>query len=225
MPAKHRIKSYIQGGIYHIYNKGIDGREVFAHDEDFKYFVELLKKYLRPVEQKTSLGFKTEKPSIMKHKQKMSLAGEVSLIAYCLMPDHFHLIVNQMDDKGIVKLMRRVGTAYGMYFNSKYERSGPLWENVYRAVQVLPGEQLEYLTRYVHLNPVIRTVRRFGPVETVTGSKPEEYIYSSYSRYLGLNNDNWIKNEYVKMSKEEYKKFVKDYKTEPADIIKEVKLD
>ena len=167
MPAKNRIKRYIEGGYYHIYNRGIDGREIFADEQDYRTFLYTLKRYLEPYMGETREGFKKDRPSILTHKQRMSLDGNVALLAYCLMPNHFHLLVKQKSKDGITKLVRRVCTNYAMYFNHKYERKGVLFESVYKAVAVTGEEQLINLSRYIHLNPVNVVKRRYGLVETV----------------------------------------------------------
>lgn len=193
MPAKNRIKKYVEGGYYHIYNRGIEGREIFGDEQDYKTFLTTLKRYLEPYSGETRDGFKKDRPSILTHKQRMSLDSEVTLLAYCLMPNHFHLLVKQRIGDGITKLMRRVCTNYSMYFNRKYGRKGGLFESVYKAVSVSSEVQLANLSRYIHLNPMKVAKRRYGLVETVVGSKPEEYPYSSLRRYLGLEEGLWAK--------------------------------
>lgn len=193
MPAKNRIKKYMEGGYYHVYNRGVEGREIFSDEQDYKTFLYTLKRYLEPYSGEIREGFKKDRPSILTHKQQMSLDGEVTLLAYCLMPNHFHLLVKQQIRDGITKLVRRVCTNYAMYFNRKYERKGVLFESVYKAVSINSDEQLINLSRYIHLNPVNVVKRRYGLVETVVGSKPEEYSYSSYRKYLGLEQATWVK--------------------------------
>lgn len=184
MPRKNTVRGDLQPGFYHIYNRGIDGRDIFADPQDYSSFLEFTRFYLEPYQEQTRPGFKPEKPSVRKHKQEMNLSGEVVMIAYCLMPDHFHLLLKQVSSQAITKLMRRVGTNYGGYFNGKYSRRGGLFESVYRSVRITDEGQLLHLTRYIHLNPVILKTSRFGPLSTVTTARPEEYQYSSYKNYL-----------------------------------------
>ncbi len=193
MPAKNRVKKYVEGGYYHIYNRGIEEREIFNDEQDYKTFLYTLKRYLEPYSGETKEGFKRDRPSVLTYKQQMSLDGEVTLLAYCLMPNHYHLLVKQRIKDGITKLVRRVCTNYSMYFNRKYGRKGVLFESVYKAVLINSEEQLTNLSRYIHLNPVKVIKRRYGLVETVTGSKPEEYPYSSLRKYLGLEDASWVK--------------------------------
>lgn len=192
MPARYRNKIFQSNSVYHIYNKGIDGRIVFQDEVDFVYFEKLLARYLgewRPVH---NTRYKSEKPYLARRKQEMNLHGQVSLIAYCLMPNHFHLLVRQQDASGITKLIRRVLTNYVMYFNQRHSRRGMLFEGPYRAVMVEESDQILAVSRLIHLNAVNKTIKRFGPVETITTSSPEQYMYSSYRDYLGPDVREWI---------------------------------
>ncbi|TSC85256.1 MAG: hypothetical protein G01um101416_994 [Microgenomates group bacterium Gr01-1014_16] len=210
MPVKHRVKNYQLGGIYYIYSRAWEGREVFKDDEDFNLFLDWMKKYLIPVKVETAAGYKTERPYKLKRRMEMNLADNVEMWAYCLMPDHFHLLVRQNWEKGIAELMRRAMTGFVMDYNRKYKRRGMLWDGVYRAALVSEEEVVE-ATRIIHLNPVNRVVKRFGPVETVTGSRPEEYLYSSYRSYVGEVREEWVKTEKVLElagGKQKYREFV-----------------
>ncbi len=197
MPSRNRIKKYLPATIYHIYNRGIDGREIFKDSEDYEYFLELLKRYLEEFSPEVSERYKTIRPYLARHRQQMNLHRELDLLCYCLLPDHFHLLIRQNTADGITKLMRRVFTNYVMYFNKKNKRHGTLFENVYRAVIVPDTEQLIDLTKYIHLNPVSRVVRRYGPVATVSTADPEYYMYSSYKNFLGLKSDKWLRPEII----------------------------
>lgn len=225
MPVKNKLKEYKMGGIYHIYNRGLDEREIFKETGDYLFFEKLLERYVGGALDEERPGFKPDRPSIIKYKQKMILKGKIDVVAYCLMPTHYHLVVRQQDKEGMTKLMRRLMTGYVMYFNRKYKRSGPLLENVYRAVLVPDGEALLHLTRMVHLNPVARSVVRFGLVETVTGSTPGEYAYSSYGQYIGKNDKQWVNSRLVKMNAGDYKIFAENRKIDSSEVLAGVMLD
>lgn len=199
---KHRVKIYRAGGIYHIYNRGIDGRDIFKEERDYEYWEKTMEQYLLPVKTESPGRFKPDKPSVTSKKKAMNLAGRVELLAYCLMPNHIHLLVRQTEKEGITKFMRRVMTNYVMYYNRRNQRRGQLFENVYRAVMVENADSLGPLTKHIHLNPVSRTIRRFGPVETVTGSRPEDYTHSSYRSYIGMDNKLWVNTKLVKIIEE-----------------------
>lgn len=197
MPSKNRVKDYLNGAVYHLYNRGIDNREIFKEGMDYEYFLGILKKYLGKYEEEVSNRFKSERPYIRKHKQAMNLSQDIEMLVYCLLPDHFHLLVRQNKPDGIIKLMRRVMTNYVMFFNKKYKRRGNLCEGIYRAVVVPEDGRLVELSKYLHLNPTARVTRRYGLVETISSSSPEYYTYSSYQVYLGLRREEWVKTEIV----------------------------
>ncbi|MFA6512553.1 MAG: transposase, partial [Patescibacteria group bacterium] len=191
MPAKNRVKDYHKGATYHIYNRGIDSKEIFRTDEDYQMWIELMKRYLGEWSIKTDDRFKAERPYILRHKQDMNLYGQVKLFAYCLLPDHFHILVHQETEIGITQMMRRMVTNYVMYFNRKYKRRGVLFENVYRAVLLPDEETTVWISKFIHLNPTLKTVKRFGLVETSSVPAPEYYMYSSYQNFLKTRTDDW----------------------------------
>ena len=224
----------LPGRIYHIYNRGVDGRVIFSDTEDFEKFIGILKGYLGEFIIEKGGRFKSERPYLSRHRQKMNLFGRIKLLGYCLMPNHFHLVLQPQEAETIAKLMRRLGTAYAMYFNGRYKRIGTLWESGYRCVEVWGDERIVHLTRWVHLNPVSREVRRFGLVETVTGFKPEEYMYSSYQYYLDPSSArNWIHPEVVLSLFENwnerkwanYQRFVEDGRAKSEEILGEMAID
>lgn len=197
MPARFRVKKFGPESIYHIYNRGIDGREVFCDQQDFEKMLQLLKAYLSKSEANVETIFKLERPYIREHRVSMNLEGELEMMAYCLMSDHLHFLVWQRSADGITKLMRRLMTAYVMYFNRKYKRTGPLFENVYRGVVVDEDQKVLQLSKFIHLNPVVGKVKRYGIVETVSGVQPEYYLYSSYKEYLYSENPGIVNKKRV----------------------------
>lgn len=214
MPSKNIIKQYLENGHYHIYNRGVEKRDIFLDDQDYRVFLHLLKFYLSPEPQQsqeqhpltTLIGFNPVRP-----RPLQSLGGEIELLAYCLMPNHFHLLLKQSTLDGMTKLIRRLSTTYSMYFNRRYKRVGHLFQGAFKAVLVQEDSYLLHLSRYLHLNPV-----------GLTRSNPVNYPYSSYEYYLGNKKAPWIKPElileYFKNSSlvlpkniNSYKKFVEDY--------------
>jgi len=100
----------------------------------------------------------------------------VNLLAFSLMPNHFHLLVSQADDTSMTNFMRRLGTAYVMYFNRKYQRVGPLFQGKYKAVRVIGPQQLMEVSRYIHLNP------------ERAGLGWRQHQHSSVASYVSLGN-------------------------------------
>ncbi len=142
MPSKNTVKTYLENGYYHIYNRGVEKRRIFEDSQDYQRFLYYLKLYLIP-----SDILHKEKPLLRPHLVRANLAEEVELLAYCLMPNHFHLLVHQKTKDATTKLMRQVLTSYSMYFNKRYERLGSLFEGIFKACLVENDEYLLHLSR------------------------------------------------------------------------------
>lgn len=144
-----RYKTYAQGVIYHIYNRGNGQQNIFLEEADYNFYLNRLAKYLK--------------------KQN------VSLICYVLMPNHVHLAVKQETSTPVFKLISSLHTSYSMYFNKKYKRVGHLFQDRFKQTIVESDEQLLYLTKYLHLNPVYAGFSK----------DPKGYLWSSYHEYIG----------------------------------------
>jgi putative transposase len=206
-------KMLARGGFYHIYTKSIAGFNIFNNDNEFNRMRSVIKYYraenpfLRFSE---FLRFgKKEKEEDKEKKQPKRI---VRILAYCLMPTHLHLILEQLEEKGISIFMSKILNSYTRYFNTKHRRKGPLWESRFKYVLVSSDEQLLHLTRYIHLNPVTAYL-----VE-----KPEDWEWSSYFQYLGRAIDSiCCLDRTLVIEPKEYQKFVEDrigYQRELAKI-------
>ncbi len=144
----------IQGGLYHIITRGNNRQLIFGSDDDYR------KLLLQLAHQKARLPF--------------------YLYAYCLMPNHIHLLIERQDDS-ISRVMQRLLTAYSQYHNRKHRKSGHLLQGRYKAILCQSDQYLAELVRYIHLNPVrAKMVRR-----------PQDFPYSSHRAYLGLD-EAWL---------------------------------
>jgi putative transposase len=177
MPYRNSIKQFKADTTFHVYACGINKMEIFRGDEDFIFFIHLLKKYL-------TKDFKERR--IVKGLDVLcpvnSVFNEVELYAYCLLPKHLHLILKNLADNGISALARRVLTNYSIYFNEKYDRDGSIIQGVFRAVPILTEEKLVYVGKYIHANPVKSGVAK----------KVKDYKYSSYANYLTNESPSWL---------------------------------
>jgi len=200
---------------YHIYNRGVDKKEIFLDIDDYNRFIFLLYKtnYIDPVHiQKTGQGFTS------------TSRGETltSIGAWCLMPNHFHLLLKSKDDIGVSKFLQKIATAYTMYFNKKYNRSGSLFQGTFKAEHVDKDEYLKYLYSYIHLNPIklIQSDWKERGIEDIDGAKLflNNYEYSSYLDYLKTD-----RNQKVVLDKEvfpEYFNSTEDFKNNIFDWLK-----
>ena len=200
-----RKVAFENGGFYHIFNRGVDKREVFSCDADYFRFLKSLRefnqidplgslyeKYLR--DKKDENGGSTSIMEVEPPPEPL-----VEIICYCLNPNHYHFILKQVADKGIEKFMQRMGTAYTMFFNKKYKRSGALFQGRFKSVYIDSNEYLLYLSAYVNKNNFIH------------GYSKSDWKYSSLLDYIGKRKGGLCKkDEILKQfrSVEDYKEFL-----------------
>lgn len=140
--------------------------------------------------------------------------GKIDLIAYCLMPNHFHLCIKQSDRRAIDHFMRSLATKYAMSFNKKYERVGSLFQGRYKAVLVETEEQFIYLTKYIHRNPLDLTPYKDRPRQLSI------YKFSSYPNYLKIRSQSWVNPDDIlhyfssRNPHNSYKQFVEESESE-----------
>lgn len=219
MPAKNVVKFYLPNSIYHIYNRGVEKRIIFVDDQDYKVFLNYLKEYLSPSPDKETLKKDiTLKGVTFKGipKQIINYSDQINLLAFCLMPNHVHLLIKQKEKDSIKKFTQSLFTRYSMYFNKRYNRTGSLFQGTYKATNVINKDYLLDVTRYIHKNP-LKFTRNL--IDT----------YSSYSHYLNLFKLQWVKNEevidyfskstFMKHNKiKNYKYFVENFKYQNEEL-------
>lgn len=209
----------VTGEVYHIFSRSIADFEIFNNSIEFDRFKQLIKYYQIKNELRFSdfielknvqvMGFNNFFNMVSKDKDKL-----VQIIAYCIMPTHFHLIIKQLKENGISNYMNDILNSYTRYFNTKHKRKGPLWETRFKSVLVKTDEQLLHLTRYIHLNPVTAKLV----------SRPEKWAFSSYLEYIsGINGTLSICqfDDILEIKPLVYRKFVNDrisYQRELAKI-------
>ncbi len=187
MPSKNVIKQYGEGHFYHVYNRGVNKQIIYSDKEDYAVFMNLLKRYLSPEKSEDNRGNVYE-----------NYSERVELNAFCLMPNHFHLLLYlDKNTASITELMRKVSGSYTTYYNKRHNRVGHLFQGVFKASLIDDEAYLEHITRYIHLNP-----RDYM-----------QWEYSSLSQYLGKLFSNWVKPERVMMDKStaEYSSFIQDH--------------
>lgn len=172
MPKRNALKTYGEDQYYHCYNRGVGKMDIFIDDDDYAYFLSLMKRHLSVQPSRDSV-----------RRPYPHYRDAVELVAYCLMPNHFHLLLYQKEQHGIEKLMRSVMTAYSRYFNLKQNRGGTLFEGRYLASHVGSNEYLWHVSRYIHLNPL--DIRQ----------DPRTYKYSSIAYFSGNKSAEWLRPE------------------------------
>lgn len=195
--------------IYHIFNRAIDRQTIFTTRWEYKRALATLK-YYRFANLPIKLSQLINLPEEQEHKIIRNLTQKdeklVEIIAFCLMPNHFHFILKQLQTGGISKFIANFTNSYTKYFNTKHGRKGHLFEGLFKAVLVETDEQLIHLSRYVHLNPASSFI--------IKEEELESYEWSSLPEYLNLNNAGFCNKEIVLshfFSKEEFVFFLKDH--------------
>lgn len=198
------------GGIYHIYNRGVEKRDIFLAPGYYSRFTTISKHYLRYDYPYSLLKRRLQRAASPQTKKDVFTLLEtrrieppVEVISFVLMPNHYHLTLKQLTENGITQFMHRLGTAYTGYFNIRQERSGRLFESSFKAVRVESEEQLIHLTRYQHLNP--------HGLGLTTTKELVNYPWSSLSSYLGERKFDFVSPEAALShfgSGEEYLKFI-----------------
>lgn len=226
MPGKNVVKTYVENGFYHVYNRGVEKRKIFENEKDFRVFLSYLKSSLSPPpDPKTLLKTLTFKGPTFKGlpRQPRNYSQEIDLLAYCLMPNHFHLLIRQRGAESMEGFIRSLATRYSMYFNKKSGRVGPLFQGNYKAALLTEEPYLLHLSRYIHLNPA-----------EYTASLTE--AYSSYADYLGLRKTFWLKPDAVLSffnqktlpflkKVNSYRDFVEKFKEDSKEILGELTLE
>ncbi len=183
----------ITGEIYHIYNRGVDKRTIFEDDHDRIRFVHDLwefndKRSANNSERSLSsngLAGNMYEVSLRTLKKQEGRDKLVDILAWCLMPNHFHLMLRQRVENGIPNFMRKLGTGYTNAFNIKTERVGSLFQGVYKFKYVDREEYLLYLPHYIHLNPVSLSL---GGSQMEALKFLDSYRWSSFQDYCGKKN-------------------------------------
>ncbi|MBI2062562.1 MAG: transposase [Candidatus Yanofskybacteria bacterium] len=198
-----RQHTFYPGEFYHVYNRGVEKRNIFTEKKDWERFQKLL--YLA----NGSMPFRFR--DIENQNLVDIYRGDilVAIGAYVLMPNHFHILVKEINQNGLSTFMEKLATGYSMYFNKKYERVGPLFQGRFKAEHVSRDEHLKYLYAYIHLNPV----KLIEPKWKETGIKNKDralkfikqYHYSSYEDYGDAN-----RQEFKILTEDEFPKYFSD---------------
>ena len=214
----------VTGEIYHIFNKSIAHYVIFNSAKEYQRMFKTLRYYKnRETDTKLSLhlrsGLNQKETLPINFSNRIQASTPVEIIAYCLMPTHFHLILKQLKDNGITEFAGNIQNSYTRYFNLRHNRKGPLWEGRFKNVLVKDEKQFLHLTRYIHLNPTTANISQH----------PEDWEFSSYIEYFSSGNKKNLCDfkQYLDIGPAEYQDFVNDriaYQRELA-VIKHIILE
>lgn len=192
MPARNTIRFDLDGAYYHVYNRGVNKSIIFICDEDKDFFLALLDRYLSA--------------PASPYSTKVNFNGKLAIVAYCIMDNHFHLLIRQHDQGALKNFMRALANSYIRYFNERYHRRGPLFESRYKACLIENTSYLEHLSRYIHLNP----------------ADWRDFRYSSINQYLKKTpSPEWLQPQPILelfTSSVAYSNFIEDYADHKASL-------
>ena len=195
MPGKNVIKTYIENGFYHIYNRGVEKRLIFLDEQDYRVFLSYLDLYLLPKEN-----------SINKIKNQFNITDDdknnriahllllnnfykkIEILSYILKPNHLHFEIKQIENNSMEMFMQSLITKYVKYFNKKYQRVGPLFQGRYKAILIEKEEYLLHLSRYIHIN---------AQEELTKNQNLSDYPWSSYPSYVKGIGHRWLNKGYI----------------------------
>lgn len=198
-----------QDQIYHVFNRGVARQTIFSSPKDYTRFLDLVD-YYRFVGIPMSFS-RLNKLSVEDRRyivielRKHSL--QVEVLAFCLMPNHFHFLLKQTTSNGISAFMSNAQNAYAKYFNIKNDRSGPLFQSMFKAVRVESDEQLLHLSRYIHLNPSTGFLVDSKGLLHYRWSSLPCYIYESFDTYFFVQPEAIL---VFMRNKDAYKAFIFD---------------
>lgn len=200
---------------YHIYNRGVDKRNIFIDARDYERYLYLLFACNDTKPLLNSQFYYRGFASIEKYPREREQL--VDIVCFCLMPNHFHAVLRQKRENGISLFMQKIGTGYTMYFNTRYKRSGVLFQGVFKSIHIDEERYLTHLTRYIHLNPIDLKNHRWkeANLSKDTYEFVRKYNWSSYADYLGHGKFSKIINpsllSELYRTPIEYENFVKDW--------------
>ena len=214
----YRKTPFVNNEIYHVVNRGVAQKPIFLNKRNYQRFLGILNFYRFNPSLRFSYFYR------LSGKEKQDFIGNlkknkepvIEILTFCLMPNHFHILLRQFQDKGIQIFMRNLQNSYARYFNNKHNRIGPLFQSPFKAIRIEDEEQLLHVSRYIHLNP--------SSSYLIEIDKLENYPWSSLSEYLGQRTPELTSPKLVLSffeSNEKYKEFVfnqADYQREFENI-------
>ena len=216
-----KIRALAPAEYYHVFNRGAFKSKTFREKEDWTRFLFLVLYSQSPITfpqisrivrgAEVSEGF----PVDLKIQEMIHTKRFVELVAFVLMPNHFHLLVRENEENGISRYLQRVQLAYTNYFNTKYSASGHVFQGRYKAVHVKDDDQLMQLSAYIHRNPRELAAWK-GKEDRYPWSSLQDFTIAN--RWGGLIVPDIIVSRFDATPKSNYADFVR---TSPAKLLEE----
>jgi len=193
--------------VYHVFNRGIESRTIFTDQREYVRFLNTVEYYHYA---STPLSYSKFLLQTIQNRNKilenlLSTKMHITLLAYCLLPNHFHFLIRQNIDNGISTFVSNISDSYTRFFNIKHDREGPLFQGTFKAVFIEDEDQLIHVSRYIHINPVISSKTSIQNLSS--------YQWSSYPAYIQHIDENRVDTSIILSqfsSKQSYESFVLD---------------
>lgn len=180
--------NYIMSEVFHVFNRGVDKRKIFIYDTDYIRFLHNLFEFNNLERKNNNFYCFNKKNNDIASRYKKRL---VDIFAFCLMPNHYHLLLSPIEEDGITKFMQKVNMGYAKYFNQKYDRKGTLFESRFKNIAIKKDTHLKYIPFYIHLNPLDLKFPEWRKNEIKNYNEAfnflKNYKWSSHLDYLGQN--------------------------------------
>lgn len=200
-----RLLPIVTGEVYHVYNRGINHQPTFTNKREYNRFLQTVRFY-----RFYNLPLRLSKFFLLNSDRQKEIIESlkigkrlVEILAYCFMPNHFHLLLKQQEEDGIAKFLGNLLNSYTKYFNILNQRDGALFLDQFKAVRIETDEQLVHVSRYIHLNPYTGyVIKNLAALEI--------YTYSSFKNYI-TSEEGFVSTELILglfKDKNTYKQFV-----------------
>lgn len=196
-----RKDKFVEKEIYHIFNKSISNYGIFRDFNNSQRFLNVVEYYNNHLITKSFSQFIIRKKFDYQNIIYPKDFTYIKIISYCIMPDHYHFLLKILTGNTLSKLISTIENSFTRYFNIKFDRKGPLWQNSFKSVEIRSNEQLLHVSRYIHLNPTTSNLV----------DKPEDWKFSSYRDFI---TDERVLKKFVKEisidDMKSYKQFVEN---------------
>ncbi len=207
-----RKVNLINNEYYHLFNRGNSKQKIFHDNEDYFRFMSLVYACNSENNFKVFILTKSQSPYDFERGKQL-----VSIGSFCIMPNHFHILITQIEDGGISKFMKKLTTAYVMYYNKKYKHTGGLFEGKFKSEHINNERYLKYLFSYIHLNPIKLIQKNWKEIRIKNKKEVLEYLYNyQYSSYLDYLETGRIQNRIL--NKESFPKYFPNKKLFTKEI-------
>lgn len=216
----YRKEQFVNNEYYHILNRGIDKRTIFQDEADYRRFLDGLREF--NTEQSVSMRAVRHRNRVsdIRHRNPVSVSSPplVNILCYCLLPNHFHLMLKQLVENGIQEFMHKFMVGYTKYFNTKNERLGHLFQGPFKAVPIEGETQLLHISRYIHLNALDLSEPRWRKGEVADWGQAKKYLedypWSSYPIFVEKQTSEFCDPELLKdifKNPQDYDRFLQEW--------------